>query len=334
MVSFQHKLAAGLARRGIEVCYDLEDRPYSAVLVIGGTRNLAGLWRARRQGIRLVQRLDGMNWLHRKAFSKNGPKTGLRHFIRAEYGNWLLAWVRNRLADFIVYQSEFSRNWWERTWGIAAAPNTVIYNGVDLDIYTPAGPERRPPDQVRLLLVEGSLMGGYEMGLQVAIQLGEHLDALRKQTGQSRVELMVVGRVTPALQAGWQARARVPLAWAGLVSREGVPGIDRTAHLLYSADIHPACPNSVIEALACGLPVVAFDTGALPELVGGEAGRVAPYGGDAWQLQPPDVPALALAAQDVLANMETFRRGARERAEAMFGLEEMVQKYLQVLIGE
>ena len=51
--------------------------------------------------------------------------------------------------------------------------------------------------------------------------------------------------------------------------RERIPELDRSAHLLYSADLNAACPKSVIEALACGLPVVAFDTGALPELVQG-----------------------------------------------------------------
>ena len=65
MVSFQYKLADGLQARGIQVCQDLSDTPYQAVLVIGGTRALAGLWRLRRRGIPVVQRLDGMNWLHR-----------------------------------------------------------------------------------------------------------------------------------------------------------------------------------------------------------------------------------------------------------------------------
>ena len=69
---------------------------------------------------------------------------------------------------------------------------------------------------------------------------------------------------------------RVPILWAGTVSRERIPEIDRSAHLLFSADLHPACPNSVIEAMACGLPVVAFDTGALNELVLGDSGRTCP----------------------------------------------------------
>ena len=101
----------------------------------------------------------------------------------------------------------------------------------------------------------------------------------------------------------WQAQALVPVHWAGLRPLESIPAIDRSAHLLYSSDMNPACPNSVIEALACGLPVAAFATGALPELVPPAAGCVAPYGGDPWRLDPPDIDGLASAALRVLADL-------------------------------
>jgi glycosyltransferase involved in cell wall biosynthesis len=93
----------------------------------------------------------------------------------------------------------------------------------------------------------------------------------------------------------------------------------------------PACPNSVVEALACGLPVVSFDTGALPELVFGDAGRIVPYGGDAWQLEPPDLEALAAAAAEVVRENRRFRRGARACAEAGLDVETMIDGYLSML---
>ncbi|MDH5506338.1 MAG: glycosyltransferase family 4 protein [Anaerolineae bacterium] len=318
MVSFQYKFAAGMAARGIAVSYDLADRPYDAVLVIGGTRQLAGLWRAKRRGIPIIQRLNGMNWLHRLR------RTGLRHTVRAEYGNWLLAFIRRRLATGIVYQSEFTQGWWERVYGPTRVPSRVVYNGVDLEAYTPDGAHERPESPYRVLLVEGSLGGGYEMGLETAVQMAEALSG----THGLPVELMVAGKVTAELQAAWAARAKIPIRWAGLLPREQIPQIDRSAHLLYSADLNAACPNAAIEALACGLPVVAFDTGALAELVRGDAGRVVPYGGDPWQVEPPDVPALAKAAAEILQEQGKFRAGARERAEAVFGLEAMVDQYL------
>ncbi len=322
MVSFRHKLTAGLAKRGVQVTHDPDDPAVEAVLVIGGTRDFAALWRARRRGLPVIQRLDGMNWLHRRR------RTGLRHFLRAEVANFVLTFIRARLADRIVYQSAFSHQWWEHVHGPTHVPWSVVHNGVDLQVYSPSGPHQRPTDRYRVLLVEGSLGGGYEMGLETAVELVARLNRM----GLDRpVELMVVGRVSEAVRRAWDARAEVPLRWGGLVPRERIPEIDRSAHLLYSADLNAACPNAVIEALACGLPVVAFDTGALPELVPPQAGRVVPYGGDPWQLDPPDVDALAQAAAEVLRENPAFRHAARTHAETHFGLDKMVEGYLRAL---
>ena len=197
-----------------------------------------------------MQRLNGMNWIHRIR------RTGWRHFLRAEYGNLILATIRARLADHIVYQSEFARQWWERIYGPTRIPYSVIYNGVNLSSYTPVGPSERPQDHYRLLLVEGSLGGGYEMGLETAVKLAQALD--RMPNVDKPVAVTVVGRVAAGLQARWQHQAEMRIEFTGPVPRERIPEIDRSAHLLYSADVNAACPNSVIEALACGLPVAGF----------------------------------------------------------------------------
>ncbi len=88
----------------------------------------------------------------------------------------------------------------------------------------------------------------------------------------------------------------------------------------------------MIESLACGLPVVGFDTGALSEIVQGDAGRLVPYGADHWKLKPPDIPSLAKAAEEVIEEQTRFRKSARERAEAAFDVEKMVEEYLKVLL--
>jgi glycosyltransferase involved in cell wall biosynthesis len=316
--SFQRRLARGLAARAIEVSFDLSDRPYDAILVIGATRRLGGLWRARQAGIPIFQRLNGMNWLHRRR------RTGWRHYVRAELANRLLAWTRDRFASGVIYQSQFARDWWEREHGPALASAHVVLNGVDLERFTPSGPEERPPDRARILMVEGRLAGGYELGLEHALALGETLSAHRQ------VELIIAGRVDQNLRARIEAQASFSIQWAGVLPAEDIPALDRSAHFLYSADIHPACPNAVVEALACGLPVLAFETGALPELVGPQSGRLVGYGGDAWRLDPPDFQALSMAALELLDHQDAFRRGARTRAETGLGLKTMTSAYLQV----
>ena len=349
MVSFREKLAEGLARRGIETCADLDDPSYEAVLVIGGTRNIGKLWRARRRGIPVVQRLDGMNWIHRE------QRTGLRHYLRAEYGNTLLSFIRTNLATKVIYQSEFSQNWWERVSGETRTPTQVIYNGVDLSRFAPDGAGRRSDRHTRILLVEGSLGGGYERGLENAagmlIHLSEgvavaHSHAVEKASytagemmGILPLEVVVVGYVPHETQEYWEryiqrvvADAPARITWTGAVAHTRIPEIDRSAHLLFSADLNAACPNAVIEALACGTPVVAFGTGALPEIIQGDSGRVVPYGGNPWKLERPDVNALSNAALEILLDQPRFRAGARRRAIEAFGLEDMVDRYLAFML--
>jgi glycosyltransferase involved in cell wall biosynthesis len=321
VTSFQAKLSTGLAARGIQTCYDLAQWPYDAVLLTGAVRDLNGLRRARQKGARIVQRLDGINWLHRRL------RTGPRHFLKAEYGNRLLAFLRSRFACRIVYQSRFVQDWWKDQFGSECVPSSVIYNGVDLAVFTPDGTHERPAQRYRLLLVEGSLQGGYEGGLETALGLAEHL------AESMPVELVVAGRVSLEQQSSISRKSRLPIHWVGILPHEQIPVLDRSAHLLYSADLNAACPNSVIEALGCGLPVVAFATGAMPELVTGDSGRIMPYGGNPWTLDRPDIPALAKAAMEILREQDRFREAARQRAVEAFGLEKMVDGYLQVLLG-
>jgi len=309
MVSFQAKLIQGLNARNIPTTFDLNHPDNRAVLVIGGTRNLWGLWRAKRRGVRIVQRLNGMNWLHKV------EKTPLRIALRSEINNTILAFIRRSLADRIVYQSQFSRDWWNRVYGTLTKPSQVTYNGVDLEVYSPKGSQKPPDDHYQILLVEGHLTGGYARGLETAVRMAQTVEKDHNLT----VELMVVGDVSDDLKALVQSLTPdLWITWRGIVPRESIPGIDRSAHVLFSADLNAACPNSVIEALACGLPVVAYDTGALAELVQDGAGEVVPYGADHWQLEDSSIPPLTDACVDILHDNPAYRKRARARAEAVF----------------
>jgi len=321
--SFQAKLTAGFSRLGIPVNHDPADSDTCAILVIGGTRQIGALRQARRHGVTIVQRLDGMNWLHKK------HATGLRHFIRSEAMNMLLAYIRRHLADRIVYQSAFTRDWWNTEYHSLNKPLSVIHNGVDLDMFHPRGNGTVPTDRYRLLVVEGSFKGGHERDMLNAVEAAKRIAALANR----RVELVVVGRVPEELRAAIHGNEMVSINLMGLVPHEQIPELDRSAHLLFPAEINAACPNSVVEALACGLPVISYATGSLPELVGDKGGRVVPYGGNYWKLEPPDTEALARATLEVLADLPAYKQAARKRAEEKFGLDAMVERYRQVLLS-
>jgi glycosyltransferase involved in cell wall biosynthesis len=264
-----------------------------------------------------------MNWLH------TVKKMPLAAYLKSELNNQTLAFIRLSLASHIIYQSDFSRDWWQDEFGKTTKAVKVVYNGVDLSQYKPQGPEKPPEDHFRLLLVEGHLNLTSGQGLETAVWLTK---ALKKDYGLT-VEMMVVGDVEDALKAHIHSIAPdLWINWRGIVPPSLIPSIDRSAHVMFSADLNAACPNSVIEALACGLPVVAYDTGALNELVQGDAGEVVPYGANYWQLEEPIIPPLADACARILKNNEHFRSSARRHAEEVFGLDRMVESYLEVLV--
>ncbi|MBK9208909.1 MAG: glycosyltransferase family 4 protein [Anaerolineales bacterium] len=311
------KFEQGLRARGVDVTHELSVES-DAALVIAGTRNLLPLWRARQRGQRIVQRLDGVNWVQRVRWA------GMKYSVRAEYGNAMLSLIRARFADHVIYQSQFIRKWWEDWYGVAKVPSTVIINGVDLQTYTPDGAHERPTDRFRLLLLEGSLAGGLNSGLFHAISTAEKLSV------NFPMEVIVAGKVDAVTQQS--IKSKVPVKFLGTIPRKQIPALARSSHMMYSAEVNPPCPNSVIEALACGLPVIGFDSGALKELVTEDAGCIVPYGGNPWKLETPDISALAFAAEAVLTKQDQFRAAARKRAESAFGLDQMVESYLKVLL--
>ena len=319
MTSFRLKFEDGLRARGVDVTNDASQSA-DAILVLAGTRHIVALRNARRRGIRIVQRLDGINWVHRIHWA------GLRYTLRAIYGNRNLSWIRARLADHVIYQSQFVMHWWEDWYRPARVASSVILNGADLNRYTPHGLHERPSGHMRILVVEGSLAGGLNYGLFHAVSLASALSKTFK------IELMIAGQVDARTKNKLNAQTPFRLQFMDTVPREHIPWLMRSAHALFSVEVNPPCPNSVIEALSCGLPVVGFDTGSLSELVRGDAGRLVPYGANPWKLESPDIRALADATAEVLDDQPRFRSAARERAETLLDVEHMVDEYLKVLL--
>ena len=153
--SFHARFSEVARRRGYTVHNDPEAEDMDVIMVIGGTRHLDLLWRAKRRGVRIVQRLDGMNWIHRKRW------TGPYHFFRSEVNNVIMEVVRRIFADEIIYQSKFVVRRWNDVFGQLRKKTHQIYNGVDLVDFNPMGDHHRPENHIRLLVVEGRLRGGH-----------------------------------------------------------------------------------------------------------------------------------------------------------------------------
>ncbi len=326
--SFQRRFIREAANQQVTVHSDPTRQDIGAYLVIGAPRKfIPQLIRARLKNIPVVQRLNGMNWIHQVV-----PSDWL-YDRKADFANFRLSQFRRHLASGIVYQSLFCRDHWNDVYGVLERkPECIIYNAVDLSRFKPRQ-DSPSSDLVKLLIVEGNLQYGSEFNLEQAVRLAQAVSArLRKD-----VRLQIAGNVSPEAQQktlelvrGQSDRAEVE--FLGVISQESLIQAENDAHLLFSAELHPACPNAVIEALANGLPVIGFDTGSLKDVVG-DGGIVVPYGADAWKLERPVLEPLIDAAVAVIQNNLQYRQNARRKAETAFDLRDMTRAYLDFLLG-
>ena len=255
------------------------------------------LWAARRRGAPIVVNQDGVGypgWAGARTDEVNAP---LRRALLA--------------ADHVLYQSEFCKRSADEFLGEARGAWEVLYNAVDTERFTP--PAARPAGGP-VLLLGGDQTQAYrlELGLRTfAALLAKHPDS----------QLLVTGRVVvdpEPLLAELGLRDRVE--FLGRYAQRDAPAIYGRAHLLLHTKVNDPCPNVVLEAMACGLPVVYPASGGTVELVGDDAG-VGVQHPAGWERDDPPAPeAMADAAGRVLADLDTFSAAARRRAVEQFAI--------------
>lgn len=235
---------------------------------------------------------------------------------RAWYGDgWeLVNAPRARLlheADHVVYQSRFCKLASDRFYGPRGEAFEILHNPVDVRRFVPAARPERPPT----LLLAGSQYQRYK--LERAL---DTLVEVRRALPQAR--LVVTGALTFSAAAAAETAAMIDargldgaIDLTGPYTQEEAPEVLRLGDVLLHTKVNDPCPTVVLEAMACGLPVVYSDSGGTPELVGPDAGAGVPTPLDWERDHPPAPDALAAAALRLLDDLEARASAARERAE-------------------
>ena len=196
---------------------------------------------------------------------------------------------------------------------LAKFPVRVIHNGIDTSVFSPVDPTAMRvkyglSDQFVIL---GVAQGwGERKGLKYFHELASMIDA--------HCTIVLVG-------LNDQQLTQLP---ANIIGIKRTSSVQELAQLYSAADVfvNPTLednfPTANLEALACGTPVITFDTGGSPESINDEIGVVVKQG---------DVPGLKDAINKLRQETSNFRGGrCVDFGRVKYGMWQRAQDYLHL----
>lgn len=225
----------------------------------------------------------------------------------------------------VVTVSEQSRHDIAAAFGRPQKNISLIHNGIDTDTFSPRPQITRNPYRIMTTASADQPLKGLRYLL-------EALATLRKT--YPSLELLVVGKLNPAGQTQ-QLLETLSLSSAVTfisgISTEQLVEYYAQASIAVSPSLYEGFGLPAGEAMACGVPVISSDGGALPEVVG-DAGIIVPAGNSE---------ALAGAIQSLLDNPQKRRQleqSGRQRMVEKFSWQvaakQFTQYYKQILASQ
>ena len=237
--------------------------------------------------------------------------------------------MRPFVHQYIALSEDLERYLIEKV-GVAPQRLTQIYNGVDTELFRPAQP-RRALLPVADFAAPGTVVIG-TVGRMEAVK--DQLTLVRafvrllecRRDLRQRLRLAMIGDGAlrePALDLLTRAGV-LDLAWLP-GERADIAEIMRGFDMFVLPSLAEGISNTILEAMATGLPIVATRVGGNPELVNeGQSALLVPA-------DDPEAMATAIAVYaDDAAKRARHGAAGRASAEARFSLDAMVKAYMEV----
>lgn len=217
--------------------------------------------------------------------------------------------ARYRLPDHVIAISDWTRRDVQAVTGLPDHRVSVVHHGVDHDHYRPT-PERDDADVVQRIVGSDRYfiyVGGFDVRKRVPEMVAAFARAAQGDLGGD-TRLLICGNAPAAMQADLRAQAdalgvRDRVVLGGFVPLEAMPALYRRSlgHVMMST--YEGFGMTLLEAMACGAPVIAADASCVPEIAD-----------DGALLLPPLDDAALRAAFGALALDEGRRRALSQAA--------------------
>ncbi|MGC8660060.1 MAG: glycosyltransferase family 4 protein [Desulfomonilaceae bacterium] len=224
-----------------------------------------------------------------------------------------------RFSDRLICNADALRTHVIKRHGVDPHRVAVAPNGVDIDFFTPDWSQLAPHPTVVYI--------GRMVKEKDPLTLIEAFSLLREMVPNTR--LVMIG------QGYLSSKVERKIAASGLEDCiERIDGADdvrqflRQGWLMVLPSISEGFPQVIIEAMACGVPVVATSVGGTPEII--------QHGVNGLLVQPRCSESLAKSMATILTDLEmrdSMGRKARETVVNRFSIQSVVKMTEQIILG-
>ena len=253
-------------------------------------------------------------------------------FYEAWYqGNWQYENARMstpyHLADYVFYQSKFCEEAANKFLGKRKGDSEILYNAVNTALFKPNKESFYQTDTPFIFLLTGQIDKHLYYRVESTIKalaavIKEGLNAKLIISGGLDYD---VTKLSKALIN--ELKINNSVKFTGPYKQEDAPSIYNYANAYIMTKHNDPCPNTVIEALSCGLPVLYSHSGGVPELVGNDAG-IALECKKSWEsVQTPCVKDICDGMLDIANRHEEMSNFARNRAIEKFDIKKWIKRH-------
>lgn len=313
--SFAKKFGKGLENLGHEVIFEFQ-KDYDVLFVIVQC-NPFYLLHAKIHKKKIIQRLDGVYYwsvARWKYLLLNFPPRFIHKFF----------------SDFTIYQSRYSKYCADKFLGKRKDEKySIIYNGVDTAIFSPVGEkiDNLRDNSEQKIFITVSKFRRYDQ----IIPIIEALE-IYKNRYDKNFKLLIIGDFSREVEKiPTQFKKFTYLNFVGKIKNEDLPKYERSSDVFLMTHLNPPCPNNIIEAMACGLPICGVDDGAMSEITAPEENSLLIKSeGDAfWKMRKYNVSQFADNLNSITKNLDFYSTNSRKIAEEKFSLDDMIAHYLK-----
>ncbi len=182
---------------------------------------------------------------------------GLNHIQKTETNDAILFGLQK--SKGVIFQSNFAKELCFKTLDSPVKNYKVIINGVDLKIFTDKGLNKRKElniEEDALVFVTSAKWRTHKR-LEDIINTFNEYNTNNKQT----CYLIIIGT------DGLSYNKNKNIIFIDRIEREEMPAYLRTANIFLFYSWLDNCPNSVIEAIACKIPVICTNQGGTKEII-------------------------------------------------------------------